>query len=411
MPKVLSRLVPRLALVLGALLGVSRSTQAAPPPNDDFDQATVIQGLPFTDTVDVTEATAAPDDPFSSCGFPSGVTVWYAFTPGTTVRLEAAAGYVSTIHVLTGTRGALTEVACSSFNPPSTSLRFTATAGVSYHVMVRVYTTPPVPAQVVFSLSEAPPPPDNDEIEGARVIGGLPFDDTVDTAGASTAPDDPFCSGQGPTVWYSFTPSVDVRIELTANSGAYLPTLSAYTGARGSLAQVGCSAFNQGGPGARLRFDAQAGVTYYVMVGALFFQSSGGLTTLSARVAPPPFAFAMQVNATGSVTPSTGAATISGTATCSEPAFVSGSGVLRQDRPGQPIDGYVFTSFLCDGVTPWTAVVSYSPRLFNGRSAALFVGGPAQVTLSAQAFAFSEGEFRFLSVSKDLMLTGGTPRP
>jgi hypothetical protein len=59
-----------------------------------------------------------------------------------------------------------------------------------------------------------------------------------------------------------------------------------------------------------------------------------------------------------------------------EPAFVSGSGVLRQDRPSQPIDGYVFTSFLCDGVVVDCGRL-VQPRLPNGRSA-LFVGGPAK---------------------------------
>lgn len=169
---------------------------------------------------------------------------------------------------------------------------------------------------------------------------------------------------------------------------------------------MACSAFNPGGLGSRVRFDAQAGVTYYVMVGALF-QTRGGPITLSARVAPPPFSFDLQVNKTGSVTPATGAATIGGTAICSQPAFVYGSGVLRQDRPGQPIEGFVYISFICDGVTPWSATVSYSTRLFHGRAAALFVGGRAQLAVSAQAFAFSEGEFRFVSATRDLTLTGG----
>jgi hypothetical protein len=39
---------------------------AAAPPNDDFDNATVVAALPFTDTEDVSEATRAPDDPYTS---------------------------------------------------------------------------------------------------------------------------------------------------------------------------------------------------------------------------------------------------------------------------------------------------------------------------------------------------------
>lgn len=174
MPNTLPRLAPRVALATCACLVMAGVALAAPPPNDDFDQATVISAVPFSDTVDATEGSAAADDPSSSCGFFANATVWYTFTPGANVRLEATASYVSTIHVLTGTRGALTEVACSNFTPPSTSVQFNATAGVTYHVMVRVYTTPPVPAQVAFSLSEAPPAPDNDEIEGVESSEAFP---------------------------------------------------------------------------------------------------------------------------------------------------------------------------------------------------------------------------------------------
>jgi hypothetical protein len=39
-----------------------------PPPNDDFDAATEIGGLPFSDSLDTSGATQAPDDPALSCG-------------------------------------------------------------------------------------------------------------------------------------------------------------------------------------------------------------------------------------------------------------------------------------------------------------------------------------------------------
>ena len=36
---------------------------AAPPDNDDIASATIIPGVPFSDTIDTSEATVAPDDP------------------------------------------------------------------------------------------------------------------------------------------------------------------------------------------------------------------------------------------------------------------------------------------------------------------------------------------------------------
>ena len=225
----------------------------------------------------------------------------------------------------------------------SAVVRFAASAGVTYHVMIATYATPPVPAPVTFTLREPPPPPDNDDFDTARVIPGLPFDDYADTTDATAAPDDPWCYNAGATVWYSFTPAEDVRVEIDTADSGYPTTLSAFTGPRGALVSFGCNVFNGPGGSARIRFDARAGETYHVMVGA-YFQSNGGPLSFHARVAPPPFRFALSVDPTGSVTPSTGTATLHGSATCSEPAFIYGYGVLRQDRPGGSIDGWLSTS-------------------------------------------------------------------
>jgi hypothetical protein len=52
--------------------------------------------------------------------------------------------------------------------------------------------------------------PANDDIANATPITSLPFDDSLDTTEATMAPDDPDCFGNGPTVWYTFTPTEDV---------------------------------------------------------------------------------------------------------------------------------------------------------------------------------------------------------
>jgi hypothetical protein len=50
----------------------------------------------------------------------------------------------------------------------------------------------------------------NDDIANATPITSLPFDDSLNTTAATMAPDDPDCFGNGPTVWYTFTPTEDV---------------------------------------------------------------------------------------------------------------------------------------------------------------------------------------------------------
>jgi hypothetical protein len=52
-----------------------RPAAAAPPSNDDFENATAVSSLPFTDTVDATDATPESDDP-TNCGY-GDHTVWY----------------------------------------------------------------------------------------------------------------------------------------------------------------------------------------------------------------------------------------------------------------------------------------------------------------------------------------------
>src|ERR1043166_5129045 len=57
---------------------------AAPPSNDTFAGAQTIGALPFSATVDTTQATTDADDTAANtnCGAPAtAASVWYAFTP------------------------------------------------------------------------------------------------------------------------------------------------------------------------------------------------------------------------------------------------------------------------------------------------------------------------------------------
>jgi hypothetical protein len=102
------------------------------------------------------------------------------------------------------------------------------------------------------------------EIDHAKTIPTLPYGETSDTRQANMAFDDPFCFSQGSTVWYSFTSPVTVPVEANTFGSNYTTTLSVYTGTRGNLSPVvGCT-FGSGPVG----FTAQAGVTYYIMVGS-----------------------------------------------------------------------------------------------------------------------------------------------
>jgi len=134
---------------------------AVPPvvPNDDFDQATVVSALPFTVTQDVAAASSAPDDPVC---FDTHLSVWFAFTPTRSMELEAKtfdSSYSTFLAAYTGTRGALTQIACNDVagGTLQSRIRFAAVAGTTYYFAVSTYADTTL-ANLHFTLFEGPPP-------------------------------------------------------------------------------------------------------------------------------------------------------------------------------------------------------------------------------------------------------------
>jgi len=142
--------------VMAFVLFLVPAANAAPPANDDFDNAITITAVPVSISVDMTEATAAGDDPTTACSPDAPFfTVWYAYTPPTNMRLRMDVSFVETnfgVSVYTGSRGNLSEVVCDA----GTDTRyFDVTAGTTYNFMVWSF----APVVMHFDLSEILPPP------------------------------------------------------------------------------------------------------------------------------------------------------------------------------------------------------------------------------------------------------------
>jgi hypothetical protein len=140
-------------------------TIAQVPANDDFDDAVVITELPFTHTVNTTEATTDADDPADpedpAVCFIGGHTVWYQFTPSEDTRINAntiGSDYDTGIAVFTGTRGALTVIDCNDDillgRNVRSSVTFDAVAGETYYFMVGSFGEAPG-GNLVFSVEVA----------------------------------------------------------------------------------------------------------------------------------------------------------------------------------------------------------------------------------------------------------------
>jgi hypothetical protein len=254
-------------------------------------------------------------------------------------------------------------------------------------------------------ITVIPPPPPNDEFNNATPIAAIPYAASSDVTNATKAPDDPFCYGANQTVWFAYTPTANLRLEANTFGSNYDTTLSVYTGTRGALAQIACNDDSNGTLQSRVRFDATAGTTYYFMVSSLYPVASANLV-FNLLQAPPPFSFSPTVSQFGSVPPSDGTATVYGTVTCTQPAYVYISGELKQIHAGNPIDGNFFTSVACNGTTTWSVNVQTQVALFHGRSVALYTGGKATVAGVAYAFDPDSGEYLQRNFAVTITLRG-----
>jgi hypothetical protein len=120
------------AVVLGL---AAQPAWAQAPPNDTFGQATVISSLPFSQTLDTSEATTDTTDAeaLAACGLsvPLAATVWYEYTPSVDQSLAiftTGSSYNVGLAALTGSPGSLSAVTCFPFQGT-----FSVTAGRTYH--------------------------------------------------------------------------------------------------------------------------------------------------------------------------------------------------------------------------------------------------------------------------------------
>ena len=130
------------------------------------------------------------------------------------------------------------------------------------------------------------PPPVNDNFADAAVVEGLPFNAVVDIVAATQEANEPqACYYTYKSVWYSYTPSVDVLLQIDTIGSQFSDTaLTVYQGA----ALDGWSAVACGSGAAQVKFTAYAGQTYYIQAGSTYWNASGNLHLNIMEVVPPP---------------------------------------------------------------------------------------------------------------------------
>jgi hypothetical protein len=240
----------------------------------------------------------------------------------------------------------------------------------------------PMLLAVTFVVSVGGPasasPPSNDVEARAIGVDTVPFTHSVDTSDANA--DGPrFCSSHA-SVFYTFTPSATVRVQVDTLGSDYDTTLAIYTRDElGKVGQIGCDD-DRFGDASGLRLRAVAGTTYVVMVNRCCGnpregrsgRPGGPLVLTVTKVSSASLLATLTVDR-GTVDPSEGIATISGTITCSRRSIVYTEGVLNQLRQEVFVArGYWYAAIPCtpDAPVPWSMDV-------DTETSVVFGAGPA----------------------------------
>ncbi len=152
MKKTLS--ITAVALAVAGFGAVAQAEEARTPANDDAATARVVEGLPFSEALDIRGATLEPDETQPSCR-PIRTSVWYALSvpEDGTVIAEMSSTFPSAMAVLAaGPDGAPTELACSDGQAGS-ALEFDAVPGTVYLIQVGKTTRKQGAADVSFRMS------------------------------------------------------------------------------------------------------------------------------------------------------------------------------------------------------------------------------------------------------------------
>ncbi len=375
-----------LVLVL-VCFGTTLLAQSA-PPNDNYDTATVVTTMPFTDHVNTTNAVT--DDWVNPCFY--GIiynTVWYKFTPSADTKVEFntfGSSFDTSITLYQDYGyGYLSTVSCNDDygDTKQSRIQVSVTGGATYYIAVGSSAAAPSGGDLYLNVL-APNPPVNDDISNAVNVGSLPFTYAENVYGATQAPGDPTpaCCPYGfggASVWFVYDATYTGTLDFWADT--WDAVIGAYTGSPNALTAVGCAAW-----GMRAPLKVTAGTRYYFAVESLYGEALGDLA-VHFEVGPPELQLRLE-KMTGSVSPSSGRVTVSGVLTCNRQTSVYLTGNLVQPQ-GQTVitgsfwvDNGMWKDCVPNTEMPWSGTIYYSVDQHHaGRSSALFRAGKALLSV------------------------------
>ena len=272
-----------------AALILAAPAAAAPPTNDNRDDALVLPTFPATVHGTTAEATVERLDPqVSRCGRIEN-TVWYwiqSAPDGTIVAtVQAAARLAPVVRIYRRNQSNIQELDCARANAGGKAVVSLQTVrGAGYLIVVG---RRPGTADGAFDLrADLFLPPANDESDDAVNLGAPPRTVRSTTLGATHGASDS-CGMSGGSVWYRLRGPKSGRVLLRLETAEELDAIVAvHRRVRSRLDTVMCGRTDAKGRSS-VTFPARPGATYLVAIGEQP-NSSPGAFTLQVRAAEAP---------------------------------------------------------------------------------------------------------------------------
>jgi hypothetical protein len=221
--------------------------------------------------------------------------------------------------------------------------------------------------------------PGNDDIATPEAIASIPYSNSQDASEATPDEGDPDCFGPSPTVWYSYTAADTGWLQADTFGSDYDTTLSVVaTHDEGGFHFIDCND-DAVDLQSRVRFAAEAGVTYLFMIGSYGGSPAGALTfNLDATAPPVELVVSAEIDPVGRFLRD-GSALIGVTVTCSAPAFAWLEIGVTQQVGRFTVRGWSATELEC-GTDPQHVLLAVAGD--GGK----FAGGMATVNLYGEAW-------------------------
>ncbi|PWB51114.1 MAG: hypothetical protein C3F13_14735 [Anaerolineales bacterium] len=276
-----------LTLILLAITAITALADA--PTNDNFADARVIPGTPYTDIIDTTDATTEQGEPMG-CYWIFQKSIWYSYTPAQNgfYSLESNGGSHPVLAIYTGSDLNNLQVVDCQTSMYSAKSTLYLNAGTTYYIQT-FFAFDDMGLNINFNIYQVTPPT-NDNFIDAKVISQPSYSDSVYVIAATSEPGEPAGCGQEAqrSIWYSFRPTTNGSYTVDAG---YFTVVAIYTGSDlSSLNNIACAVGDWNAP-TRLTVRLEANTTYYYQVYIYYYWDSPYIIGFNLYPTPPAEAY------------------------------------------------------------------------------------------------------------------------